>query len=314
MNKKQEIIKIFSDLSSFLKYKYSLMESLSLIENSYTRENSLRKGVSKIKKNLESGFDFYSALELAGFENQIEEYKNVLISQENNSQLQKNLEYIVFSNTQKNQVKKNLFSVSLYPIFVVVFSFILSILLLKNKDNFFTLSQDFCFGNSNVSLNLEGGIIKAFVFLFAYSIGFFSWIYFLLFESFFKKYLISLHFLIRQNYSVFEATKLMLLGEKSRKRIFILSTIIKKLKEGEEFFLILKNIKGIGKQQLGILEKSRWTKNYLEVFQEYYNFEKNKEEKRIANIQRYSENFLILGVGLYLMILLKNTILPFITV
>ena len=33
MNKKQEIIKIFSDLSSFLKYKYSLMESLSLIEN-----------------------------------------------------------------------------------------------------------------------------------------------------------------------------------------------------------------------------------------------------------------------------------------
>ena len=106
----------------------------------------------------------------------------------------------------------------------------------------------------------------------------------------------------------------MILGEKSRKRIFILSTIIKKLKEGEEFFFILKNIKGIGKHQLGILEKSRWTKNYLEVFQEYYNFEKNKEEKRIANIQRYSENFLILGVGLYLMILLKNTILPFITV
>ena len=37
MNKKQEIIRIFSDLSSFLKYKYSLMESLSLIENSCTR-------------------------------------------------------------------------------------------------------------------------------------------------------------------------------------------------------------------------------------------------------------------------------------
>ena len=95
MNKKQEIIRIFSDLSSFLKYKYSLMESLSLIEKSCTRGKDLRKAVSKIKKNLESGFDFYGALELAGFEKQIEEYKNVLTSQENNSQLQKNLEYIV---------------------------------------------------------------------------------------------------------------------------------------------------------------------------------------------------------------------------
>lgn len=85
------------------------------------------------------------------------------------------------------------------------------------------------------------------------------------------------------------------------------------MKEGEEFFLILKNIKGIGKTQLDILEKTRWTKNYLEVFQDYYNFEKSKETKRIENIQKYSESFLIFGVGLYLLILLKNTVLPFLT-
>lgn len=313
MNKKQEIIRIFSDLSSFLKYKYSLMESLSLIEKSCTRGKDLRKAVSKIKKNLESGFDFYGALELAGFEKQIEEYKNVLTSQENNSQLQKNLEYIVFSDTQKNQVKKNLFSISLYPIFIVVFSLVLSVLLLKNKDSFFTLNQEFGFGTENKNLQLEVGIIKAFGFLLFYSLGFFSWICFLISEPFSKRFLISLHFLINQNYSVFEATQLMLLREKSRKRIFILSTIIKKMKEGEEFFLILKNIKGIGKTQLDILEKTRWTKNYLEVFQDYYNFEKSKETKRIENIQKYSESFLIFGVGLYLLILLKNTVLPFLT-
>ena len=74
-----------------------------------------------------------------------------------------------------------------------------------------------------------------------------------------------------------------------------------------------KKVKGIGKKQLELLEKTRWTKNYLEVFQDYYNFEKSKETKRIENIQKYSESFLIFGVGLYLLILLKNTVLPFLT-
>ena len=61
------------------------------------------------------------------------------------------------------------------------------------------------------------------------------------------------------------------------------------------------------------MEKTQWIKDFREVFEEYFFIEKNVEKQRLETVQKYSEGILILGIGIYLLILIKNTFLVFLT-
>lgn len=307
MCKKNILIKIFEELNSMLKCKYSIMDCLCYLENSKSIGRNVGKYIKKIKENLEYGFDIYEAFELSGFENEIYQYKNFLKHQEIDSQLQKNLEYIVENENQNKEVKNSLLSVCIYPIFILILSVFLVIFLLKNKENFVSLTM----GNKN--LNLESGFLNALRFLFLFSICFLLWIYGLLKESFQKRFLYSIYFLLEQDYSLFDSIKIILLGEKKQKNLCLLQKIIKKLEEGEEIFQIFRKTGVFNRNQLEILEKTKWNKNYKEIFTDYFRIEKRKEKKNIERIQKYSESLLLFGIGFFLITLIQNTILPFLT-
>lgn len=312
MNKKNVILVIFKELSDLLKCKYPLIKSLKIMEKSCIKGRCFSKSIKKIKSNLESGFDLVTSFSLAGFEKEIFRYKDFLGNQEKDSQLQKNLEYIVNSEKQKKEIKNCIFSMSLYPLFIIIASMILSIVLIKNK-SLFMISMDFGFLGNEKNLSLEKGVLKAFGILLAYGLCFFAWIYFFLREGFSKKFLFSIYFLLNQNYSLFDCIQIIRLGEKSERKILWFGKLINQLEEGNDFFTILKNQRIFNKVQLNFLEKTSWNDNSREIFEEYFIYEKNKEKKRINDVQKYSESLMIFGIGLYLVVLLQNNILPFFT-
>ena len=61
------------------------------------------------------------------------------------------------------------------------------------------------------------------------------------------------------------------------------------------------------------MEKTQWIRELRDVFEEYFLIEKNREKQRLEIIQKYSEGILILGIGIYLLILIKKTFLVFLT-
>lgn len=307
MNKKRILVKIFSELSSLLKCKYSLIESLVYLEKSKSHGKTLCKYVGKIKENLGFGFDIYSAFELSGFEKEIYKYKNFIKHQEMDFQLQKNLEYIVANENQKKEIKDNLSSICVYPLFIFLASIILAFYLLDNKENFMLISL------ADKTVDLDVGIYKAIGFLLIYSFCFLLLIYVLLKENFQKNFFYSIHFLLEQDFTLFDSIKIILVGEKKQKNLCLIQKIIKQLEEGEEIFQTFKNMRIFDKSQLEILEKSKWNKNYKEIFADYFNLEKIKEKKKVEKIQKYSESLLLFGLGIFLVILIQNTILPFLT-
>ena len=118
---------------------------------------------------------------------------------------------------------------------------------------------------------------------------------------------------MEQDFTLFDSIKIILVGEKKQKNLCLIQKIIKQLEEGEEIFQTFKNMRIFDKSQLEILEKSKWNKNYKEIFADYFNLEKIKEKKKVEKIQKYSESLLLFGLGIFLVILIQNTILPFLT-
>jgi type II secretory pathway component PulF len=163
------------------------------------------------------------------------------------------------------------------------------------------------------SVFLEKGIFQALSFLSFYCGIYLFWIFRVFKGDFSKKVMITIHFFLQQNFTMQDCLKILILSEKSEKRLAVLEEILRELKSGKEFFSIVKKNKMFSKFQLSVLEKTKWNKDYKKIFFDYYNLEKRREKKRVDNIQRYSEVVMIFGVGIFFLILLRKTILPFLT-
>ena len=309
MSKKKELYNFFSEIKCLMKCKYSLQKSISLIENSSLNNSKKSLMAKKIKRKLEEGYDFYNALCFSGFEKEIENYKTLLSSEEKDYQLQKNLDYIVETEKQNQDLKSNLLSVFVYPGFIILCSCLLTFYLVMKKEKFFAFSLA---KNKNYE-NITEGVFIAFGFLLSYCFAFFLFISNFLKINFQKKLLFSLHFLLQQNYTLKDALQILIISERKSKNLFFLGKMQNLLEEGWDFFSCIKELKIFSKKQLSFMEKTQWIRELRDVFEEYFLIEKNREKQRLEIIQKYSEGILILGIGIYLLILIKNTFLVFLT-
>lgn len=309
MSKKKELYKFFSEIQNLMKWKYSLQKSISLLENSGLKNSKKTLLAKKIKRKLEEGYDFYNALCSCGFEKEIENYKTLISSEEKDFQLQKNLEYIVETEKQNQNFQRNLLSVFVYPAFIVFCSCLLTFYLITNKEKFFAFTL---LKHENYE-NITRGVFMAFGFLMSYCITFFLFVYNFLKTTFPKKLLFALYFLLQQNYTLRDALQILIISERKSKNLFFLGKMQNLLEEGSDFFNCLKQLKIFSKKQLNFMEKTQWIKDFREVFEEYFFIEKNVEKQRLETVQKYSEGILILGIGIYLLILIKNTFLVFLT-
>ena len=309
MSKKLILLDFFEEVSKLLKCKYSLLKAISLLETSTSSKSGKIKLARDVKTKLEEGFDFYSCICLAGYENQVEKYGWFLSSEKSDFHLEKILDYIVSSEKEKLEVKKNIISLCVYPIFVILASMILTFYLIKNKENFFA----FQFFENKSEVNVLSGVYEAFGFLTVYSLGYFIGIYFLLRADFGKRLIFNLHFLFQQKYSLKNAFQLMIMSEKNSRNLYFLQSIQNQLGEGKDFFTIGKSLRIFSRKQMSFIEKTQWTKDISKVFSDYFNIEKKAEKEKMEKIQKYSEAIFIFGVGIYLLILIKNSILIFFT-
>ena len=307
MSKKQILLDFFDELAKLLKCKYSLLKAISLLENSTSSKSVKIKLAKDVKTKLEEGFDFYSCICLAGYEKEAEKYGCFLSSEKSEFHLEKILVYIVSTEKEKLDFRKNLISLCVYPIFVILSSMILTFYLIKNKEEFFAFQF---FENKNEA-NILSGIYKAFGFLSFYSLGYFAAVYYMLRVNFGKCLIFNLYFLTQQKYSLKNAFQLMILSEKKTRNLFLLQSIQNQLGEGRDFFSIGMSLKIFSKKQKAFIEKTQWIKDMSQVFADYFQIEKKAEKERIGKIQKYSEGIFIFGVGIYLLILIKNSILTF---
>lgn len=309
MSKKELLIRLFSGMKEILEYGYSLIECFSILEESNTERKKIKRMAQKIKEKLVEGYELFNAFEACGFSKEITEYKSFFSLAENKNQLMKNLEYVIFCENQKNQVKKCLLLVSIYPLCVVLASLALSYFLISNKKLFFS----FVLMENSESVFLERGILQALGFLSFYCGTYLLWVFRSFKGDFGKKVMLAMYFFLQQNFTIQDCLKIMILSEKSEKRLVTLEEILRELKSGKDFFSIVKKNKMFSKVQLSVLEKTKWNKDYKKIFFDYYNLEKRNDKKRVDNIQKYSEVVMIFGVGIFFLILLKKTILPFFT-
>ena len=120
MSKKQILLDFFDELAKLLKCKYSLLKAISLLENSTSSKSGKIKLAKDVKTKLEEGFDFYSSICLAGYEKEAEKYGCFLLSEKSEFHLEKILVYIVSTEKEKLDFRKNLISLCVYPIFVLL--------------------------------------------------------------------------------------------------------------------------------------------------------------------------------------------------
>lgn len=108
---------------SLVQSGFSIPSALNVLcDESYTREYAI-----KIRGKIKSDETFSSSL--CSISKQLDGYKTILATAEETGDIVPSLRNIIDELHEKNEEKKNIITFSLYPAFIVLFAFILSILL-----------------------------------------------------------------------------------------------------------------------------------------------------------------------------------------
>lgn len=308
---KSVTIAFFSELQELLALGVTLQKALWLIEKSASQNKKCKELAKKIFVKVSQGYEFFSAASMYCNKKLVAQYAPLFNTDFDCSFLQKTLLFVCKQYEQNQAQKQKLLTESIYPLFLFLLSLGLSAFLYTSKDLFAFVKTEF---------NTKS-MIFSILYLVAFTFSFF-WIFVFVQKNTFEyNFFHSVNFLLSNNLEFNEALNICMLNFYSTKRLFYSDKVqtffydVKtSLLQGNSFYSSVKNSKLFTKETFNFLELNEWgspLKNCISLV--VNNLEKQKQT-RISTFAKISEPTLILGIGIYLFLLIKNVALPFFTI
>ena len=294
-------------LTQFLELFLSLLQSgipLSAAVKILSEKKETRENAERIKNILENGGSISEAL--CSISRRLKPYETLLAVTEETGEIGPVLEGITEEVREKEEERRNLSVLSLYPAFVCLLALSLSLILIK-------------YGVEYISLIAEvnkAELIKT-VFTANLTLVFLSAAVFILISFFLQKYSFetflfwNLYFLNRSAVGMEEAFALMLREKSfSRKELKCISLIIAALREGKALYRICEESRFFDAfciSWLYVAEESGEVTKALQKIYENYSNKKKEIRERAAS---FMEPALLALSGIYVVILITGCVIP----
>lgn len=290
-------------LLAFLKSKYSLQDALLALSEMKTGGKQMKQLSNYILKELENGSSLANILLANPIVWVPKRYRQLMASEEKTGDYKKTLEYICKTEEEKKETIREYLKLSMYPLFIILLCF----------------TGSFVFGNytksiSNIKMEdlVFRGLFYANMFL-VFFLLFFSFIMYLCHRKSEKIILlICLNFFLENSYDLTRALEYTgaLLKENSKLKAD-LQKLITNLHFGMPVIQAFSAVSLFSQEEIKKIERAvllghlgDGIKNVLENLEN-----KSKTLKQIFG--SFVEPFLIMGAGIYLLIIIMQAILPF---
>jgi len=257
-----------------------------------------------ILRQMEQNVSFSHSL--CSISRKVSSYEQMLLIAEETGDIIPILRNIVSEMEDKNESNKQIISVSVYPILITIFAFILSFILINYSIPYISQIADIA------KSDLYTGIFKANVWLVLSILILVSIIYYILKKNNFQyKFFRNLYYLTLNSIGIESSLKLMLGSEgfstKDRKDI---SMILDDIRNGEFLYVACQKIKRFDIYTQAWLtvaqDNGRITESFGKIFSHYSSIRKTSRDVLLKII----EPGVLLAAGIYIVILIINCIVP----
>ncbi len=302
---KKIYVQFFATLKELLESHIPFLDSLYIIKDAKETKNSVSVFSQYIIDSLSAGSPLSTLLAENSFVKISDMYISVLKNEEKTGSIIKSIGFLVERETGKREQRKMLLKTALYSCMLLLVSLLGSVLLYAFSTSFlFTLTKE----------KLLTSLLKACVFL-VFAVFVFALFSYHIFKE--KNIILFFHsfsFLLNSGFDTYTAFLQSIHQFKvgSRLRQELLQSA-KRMHNGNSFYDAIQNTSFFTDAFKIKIRYAMESGNLVKVVQTGLENEMRKEKEVQDLFLRFSEPYMILSIGGYLLILLQNIVLPLLT-
>lgn len=303
-NNESQILQFTTTILCLLESGLSIKESLEIAEGLKTVSKQIREFCREVYNKTQIGISFNMSIKLSETIQFPDKFIAMIGMAEDSGNIKIALKSIVNSIQCKKQSVSRIIRASIYPLIIFIFVLIGSYMLFFQYE---------IFGFSTLPSEVFSGILSSTLFI-VFFLSIFSLYAVLVMKDPLELLVIQrLLFMSEQKFDLYTSLNLSLSYTYSTSESHILFHMKKSISIGTSFYEACKKTNIFSNETLYFLEVGEKECNIEKAFKLIVENLSGKLENRRNTFVQLSEPVLLLGIGVYIMILIQTVVLPFIT-
>lgn len=297
MRNSKNILQFNHVFSQYINANVSILNSLMLISQMKSVSKKVKKAAMELHQRLEEGTQFSTAIRHCEEISFPKSYAAFLEIAQETGRLNETIEYLEQTQIRKNEIKNEFITISIYPLFIIIMSFSLSIILYKYSS---------CFAMTSSADNSV--FIRSAVFLLT-SI----FLYFVIMKKIFSENILlnlinALSFLTSSGIDIKTSLEISINVVEEKRSVE--RNILNAIDSLERGFSVADAVSFLSKKNRYVFEIENTCGNISRSFKNLLKLENARRNETLKRVKNLCEPIMILIVSVYILIIAKGLVMP----